>query len=1209
VGHITDPVFAAARIRTSAWEFEMAFWMGRHGWLASFVVMLGSGVGLAEPVVSEEEWELPAEHLRDNGLRGDVVLNAWWEGRAADSDEVGRFSVPDVWGSRTNYTYSRWFDLPEGWAERRLVLEVDRLSETGVVSLNGEPLAEVRAGVPYVALEIPADRIVPGRQHLSITTALIRGDVWLYSFPRADTVIEDSYLTTSFRRMEVRVDLSGRAPAGSTVRPVVRVFADAEASDRVLEIEADGPVTTDADGVWRAVLTAPWPDAKLWSHWEPNLYWYTVTLSDASGRLTDEVLPRRFGFREVWQDGRQMMLNGAPLHFVGDTWSWLLGSGGNVVREQAEAAMRAMKSVGIHAGWRLNSDVALRVADELGVLVTDASVGGLNIPLDIAPALRPGEAGDDGGDQMLVAGDLEAYRDSQERIRRVIARWREHPSVLGWRIGSPWSRYTLHSRLQGAEVDPWDYWPGNQNVANNRLRYYRASRSAEFVASLDPHRPVIAQNQPGVPIEFSTRYLCDDLDLREREAFFEHYAQSSSRKVLWPSEFAMPFHGHQFIRRQPHQMPQSAIYPTIYVENAARLFGDEVYTEVSDSVLRRWHRTTFDQHVPSPVYQRLTAENVTRVWRGWRTAGISGHAHWVLREGFSMSSERRTSEQRIGVTRQTDPRKPGTSRITGNINNPSSSGFPIPGVDDMHPGGEAYLRAISPLLAYIAGDGSPYNRDHLFTVGDTVRKQVVVLSDYHDTFEITGRWSLEGPDERVAHAGELTLRVEPGMRAIDALPIAFEAPEVDQRTEFTLRVSLSADSERLASLDDRFVITVFPRHRAEPWSFGGRVWYAHPGRGGELESMLEGAGVRNARRLPSLSEIESGDAELPGPHDLLVLPRGFFTDSNRDHDFSRDRLMRQIDLDGLVEQGMRLLVLEQDVSNLFGMNTEHVRPRRAFIAARGHPVFEGLQASDLADWSGRSHLDPDGEVGAITPTMRRFPDRVWHVTTDNTVATRTLIRPQTGAVRALAVSGFDLQESPLLEVAHGRGRMVFCQFDVSDRYGDDPVATRLVDNVLRYLAHAEPPDPSRDRVVHLSSDDAAVEVRPHTFRAEPPSGEAGWGITRAELFFREAMYEGDWVTTRLPDGRVPVLRGEDTSGRPQVIRAGDDGGFEWTLDESVFQTPWGRQKVSFIRAALTANQNGSRRDGPAMGLHGNRWQLYPHPWTTRFVHPYTAAVW
>jgi hypothetical protein len=264
-----------------------------------------------------------------------------------------------------------------------------------------------------------------------------------------------------------------------------------------------------------------------------------------------------------------------------------------------------------------------------------------------------------------------------------------------------------------------------------------------------------------------------------------------------------------------------------------------------------------------------------------------------------------------------------------------------------------------------------------------------------------------------------------------------------------------------------------------------------------------------------------------------------------------------------------------------------------------------LADSDLWYWSGASDLDPDFTQN--TPNQRVFPKRIWKVGNENAVATRTLVRPQAGANRALVVSGFDLAESPLLETTRGRGRIVFCQMDVSSRFGVDPAASRLATNVVSYLLDAPFADPSKGEVASVGNGGDVV-VRPKTYRTTKPEGRDGWGITNAEMFFRESLYTNDWITPQAPEGNVTVFAGSESAKFPQVVRKKGDG-YELSLDESQFDTGWAKKKVAFVRSALVVNQGGSRSDGPAWSLHGNAESLYPNVWIKGFINPYTAACW
>jgi beta-galactosidase len=692
---------------------------------------------------------------------------------------------------------------------------------------------------------------------------------------------------------------------------------------------------------------------------------------------------------------------------------------------------------------------------------------------------------------------------------------------------------------------------------------------------------VSAQNNPDVEVEYATRYLCDNLDLQEREMFFVHYMTNASEKVLMPSEAGMPFPGHQVLRRQAHQMPQGKAYPAIHLENAARLFGDSVYAEEPEARFPQWRRSDYTWHKESPVYQRLTAENTRQVWRGWRAAGVNALAHWVLREGFAIDTQRADVAERLGIPAEVDPRRPGRSVVSGK---PSRESFPLPGVDRELEGGRAYLEGVAPLTAWIGGGPGirVFNKDHLFTAGRPVRKTIAVLNDFHETVSLNGDWQLvRAADGAVATSGPLRGEVTPGARALDAFVLAFDAPSVETRTDYVLSFRLAS---KQGELRDKFAITVFPEIPVRMPKTTRRIWLLGEERDGWVRAL-----ALNATRLTL--ETPPGTVR---PDDVVIVPRNALS----------AELWRHHDLDARIDAGLRVLVLEQDLENILGLRTETVRPRRAFTAARGHPVLEGFSDGDFHFWTGSSDLQPDVPE-RNTPDIRQFPDRLWKVSNENAVATRTLLRPQGGAARALLVSGFDLQETPLLEVVRGRGRMLFCQLDVSNRFLTDPVASRLLIRLVAYADTAAPPDPARSEVTVIPPGHPSVDVVTPLYRAEPPTGPTGWGVTRAELFFRESIYEKDWITRQAPVLPVPVFAG----GARDVVRSLPDGRLATPLRADLFSTGWGRQKMLFLHSALRINQGGSSSEGPGLANHGNPDALYPESWRSGFVHPYTAACW
>lgn len=1153
------------------------------------LVALVASVALAQPKAASQpapepppaaaDWELPAVFFRDNGYRGEVPLNAWWKAQAADSDVITRVRVPDYGYSlkRKDFTHERTFAVPQNWSGRRLTLEVGNFSEAGVVYFDGQEIARLNAKSRYHELPLPGEA-VGGKSHtIRIVSGVIGDDVVLRSYPASDGAITDSYIITSTRKNEVSLQLAGRAKPNSRVAVSAKVWSDEKATDLAKELPAQ-QVPAGADGAWSVTLTEKWADAKRWSQWSPNLYWYTVDLSNEDGMLVDRVLPRRFGFREVWVEGRQVMLNGVPVHFMGDNWPSQTGSW-SAMPQMAEAVVRNAKAMGLTGGYRTDSNVVLDACDKVGMLVTYQYLGALDIPVERL-VVGKDEAGDPGGDvDQVVAEKLDA---SKERILRWLRKYREHPSILTWTARAPWARMTLNSLMIGNVEDPWNYWPGNNELEKRKAQFEAADQNIAFIRAADPSRPVTAQNSPKADIELATRYLCDNLDLQEREQFFEAYARGSSTKAIWSSEHGAPFQGHQFLRKQAHQQPQGGAYPAIHVENAARLFGDSVYLDEPEARLKQWSKWNDAGHRLSPVFQRLVAENVWLVHRGWRTAGVSAHCHWIARDGFLQDPKIKTAEDRWGVPAEVDPRQPGLSKA-GN-----ATVFPSLKVDAVLPAGEAYMRSIAPLLMYVGGSESPGRKDHLYVSGAEVRKRVIVLNDYDTPVHVSGTWQLVGADESVALSGTLDATLAPGERAIDRLPITFTSPKVTTRTDFSLRVTLDAGDR--GTLRDAFAITIFPAMPDAP-SAAAKLWVPKNGEQNALMTALGKAG--------RLRTVERGE-ELK-PDDVILIPRNYLATAAGVEELQR------IGFDDAVRRGVRAIVFEQDLPNILGVRTEDVRPRRAFISADGHPAFTGLSGSDLTYWTGASDLQPAAEPMPESDRFR-FPERIWQVSNDNAVATRTLIRPQVGAARALAVSGFDLAETPLLESAIGAGRVLMCQFDVSNRYGVCPVATRLVDNLIGYAASAPAPDIRKSEIDIVAG--PSVTDRPNLYRASKPSGDASWGMTNAEFFFRESIYVNDWITKGPPKASVRVFAGDDAAPMPQVIRRdAATGRYATTLSADQFTTGWQKRKIAFLHAAMRINQGGSSEVGPSLANHGDGATLNPIEWLNGFVNPYTAACW
>lgn len=1128
-------------------------------------------------------WELPEAYTTDNGFRGETILNGFW---LAGEETVRVPALPDK--KKGIRTFRRKFTVPEAWRGRQMYLELNGVR--GEVRIDGKTAGRP-AGQDFQ--EYPVSPRTDEAAEIEIEAPSIEGDVVLRSIPKG-LRIADSYLRTSYRKMSVTLDVELSSPEEAAVEVVISPEPDGKnpALSFTLPVPASGSGS----------ITVPWKNPELWSRHNPRLYYYTLTLRNREGKIIDRGLPRSFGFREVWIENGSFLVNGVPTAICDDAWEGSMGYR-NICIPQAEIFFPKLKEAGITGGIRCSSENAVRMADRHGLhlLMNCGSFVRVNI-WDPKSGLTP------------MNGD-----ESRDDVIRRVKRLREHPSILAWSSNTAYALASMHPEYAGQRFNSWEYFPLCRASAEAKTAQELFRELTELVRTVDPERAVASPNGPWSPVETATRYLCDNLDVQEREEFFDFWSRSGpDRKAVWLTEFGVPFAGHQYIRYIDHQMPHGGIWPKIHLENAARYYGPRVYRSEGAAEFENYPRDNYYRHMLYPVVQRMTADNVRRIWRAWRTFGVSASAHHILNEGCFGKPENPSPEHRFGFRELDDPRRPGFSVA-------SRGTFPMPGIDRETPAARAYLDATAFVAGFIGGpDGRFTAKDHLYFSGSPVRKNFIVINDLDRPAEVNGRWELRRNGTAAAR-GDWRGTVGAGMREKLRFAIEFTAPEVTERTDFELVAEAEMEGRKLS---DTFALTIFPKHRAPERKLSDRtIWYAnisddlthetpHLTINRDNAELLKQAGI-GARLLGGLRsyawhglspaaamefhrsrETASG---VPRPGDLLILPARTLTTAPDSYQHLL-RLLEKTGLDELVAGGLNLLVMEQDLDNLFGMTTEETRPRQAFIAAEGHPVFDGLRDSDLSNWSGESRLRP-----AITPTgpgEQRFPERIWHVSNTNAVATRTLVRPQRGAVRALAVCGFDLQESPLLEVAHGRGRMLFCQFDISGRYGTDPAATQLFDNLVGYLLSAPAPDPKRGELAQPPA--GSVEKRPRLFQADRPAGSSGWGITYGELFNREAIYPDNRPVKSLPETSFPAFAGSGT----EIIRREPGGPLfmsAWTPGD--FSTGWMKRKAAWIRAALIVNQNGSRTDGPALSRQGNPTALYPHVWVEGFVHPYTADIW
>ncbi len=236
-------------------------------------------------------------------------------------------------------------------------------------------------------------------------------DVEIFAQPAV--AITDVFVKPSFRHKNLTVDCT-TSPAAAGLRLQQAVYFGGA---KVLELPE---VTVTAAG--RATATAAWDDPILWDVGKPDLLRLDTRLVDVRGATLD-LCQTRFGFREIWPEGPALYLNGREVklraYAMDSGWSTLQKSRADLRRRAREALAFGGQAKMHGSNWHGMMDVA----DEEGLLLAQ------NI------------AGPSGPTQQIIESD-EYWRNMELFATRCIAQFKNHPSVVVWKLSNEFSEHS-----------------------------------------------------------------------------------------------------------------------------------------------------------------------------------------------------------------------------------------------------------------------------------------------------------------------------------------------------------------------------------------------------------------------------------------------------------------------------------------------------------------------------------------------------------------------------------------------------------------------------------------------------------------------------------------------------------------------------------------------------------------------------------------------
>jgi beta-galactosidase len=334
--------------------------------------------------------------------------------------------------------YKKSFLIPTDWEDQRVFIYFGGVKAAFQIWINGQEVGYSQDSMLPAEFEI-SDLIAPGDNQVTVRVFRfcdgsfledqdmwylngIFRDVYLYSTPQ--TRIDDYFLRCQFdKKYQDAVFIANVTYQAAKSNPEgFRLGIDLidpegnQIHSHRFDIQLNEPSPQTSEYI--EPITRP----EQWSAEKPVLYTVVISLLDDDGRPL-EVIPVKFGFRVVEIRDRQVLLNGKPILVKGvNRHEFDPRRGYAVTREAMEAQVKLLKQFNINAvrtAHYPNHPYFYELCDCYGLYLMDEANLESHAFVKHIPRGKP-----------------EWRNAAVSRVKRMVLRDRNHPSIIFWSLGN-----------------------------------------------------------------------------------------------------------------------------------------------------------------------------------------------------------------------------------------------------------------------------------------------------------------------------------------------------------------------------------------------------------------------------------------------------------------------------------------------------------------------------------------------------------------------------------------------------------------------------------------------------------------------------------------------------------------------------------------------------------------------------------------------------